>query len=458
VFAQTYSHVEVVVIDDGSTDNTHQVAARYPGVNYISQPNKGFSAARNEGLRSSAGAFVVFLDADDTMEPEGLARGVECLEAHPEAAFAYGRFRRTDADGIILPDEPHAPLGTNALENLLRGNHIGMHATVMYRRAVLRLVDGLDERLEGCEDYDLYLRVARRMPVASHHHFVARYRRHAASTSADLPRMLRSALQVLERQYPYVQGDRSLLAAYLEGQQNWKKYYGRQILSKLQRDVRHRTIGASTLRNLWTVARFAPGELLSAIRRGVLSAKTPANNEIVSKAEFAAVSYTSVAERVELCNLARNVKADGLIVEIGGLYGGMTAVLGLANPRARLVVVDDFSWSPIEGEPADADILLSNCQRVGVSNVKVIPGNSRDIGETWKDPIELLWVDGGHDYESVRSDLATFGPHARRIALHDWDNPAWPGIRLAVEEFVKASLGWRVSHSVEMVVVLERGS
>jgi hypothetical protein len=114
-----------------------------------------------------------------------------------------------------------------------------------------------------------------------------------------------------------------------------------------------------------------------------------------------------------LYNLARGVSAGGIIVEIGGLYGGTTAALGLANPSARIVVVDDFSWSPL---------------------------------------------DGGHDYESVRSDLATLGPHARKIALHDWDNPAWPGIRLAVEEFVKASLGWRVSHSVEMVVVLERGS
>ena len=180
------------------------------------------------------------------------------------------------------------------------------------------------------------------------------------------------------------------------------------------------------------------------------------NEEILAKAEQVASSYTSVAERNELCNLARAVSETGLIMEIGGLYGGMTAVLGLSNPQAHIVVIDDFSWSPLEGVEASASLLLSNCRGVGVHNVRVITGDSRNVGETWKEAIELLWIDGGHDYESVKSDLDKFAPHAKRIALHDWDNVDWPSIRLAVEDFLNVNSEWKVSHSVESVVVLER--
>jgi len=180
------------------------------------------------------------------------------------------------------------------------------------------------------------------------------------------------------------------------------------------------------------------------------------NDEILAKAEQAASSYSSLAERHELCRLARAVSENGLIMEIGGLYGGMTAVLGLSNPQARIVVVDDFSWSPLEGLEAGAAVLLSNCRDVGVNNVRVITGDSADVGETWNEAIELLWIDGGHDYESVKSDLDNFAQHAERIALHDWDNLNWPSIRLAVEDFLKVNPEWKLSHSVESVVVLER--
>jgi glycosyltransferase involved in cell wall biosynthesis/peptidoglycan/xylan/chitin deacetylase (PgdA/CDA1 family) len=278
VLAQTYSNVEVVVVDDGSTDNTHEVAARYPDVRCVRQSNKGLSAARNAGLRSATGTFITFLDADDTLEPEAVARGLECLRAHPEAAFAYGKFLRTNANGEVLADEPHAPIGSDAFANLLRGNHIGMHAAVLYRRAVLQLVDGFDEGLRACEDYDLYFRIARRLPIAGHPHVVARYRRHEASMSSNEAMMLRVALEVLERQRAFLD-DPSRVAAYREGYRNWSSYYGPQILARIRSDLRRRGIGAATLRNLWTIARYAPGELFAAIgnatRRGSLLPPTP---------------------------------------------------------------------------------------------------------------------------------------------------------------------------------------
>ena len=75
VLAQTYPHLEIVVVDDGSTDNTGEVAARYPGVRYVRQENQGLAAARNTGLRHSSGDYLVFLDADDRLLATGRGGG-----------------------------------------------------------------------------------------------------------------------------------------------------------------------------------------------------------------------------------------------------------------------------------------------------------------------------------------------------------------------------------------------
>src|SRR5919199_424046 len=102
VLAQSHPHFEIVVVNDGSTDNTSEVATRYPGVRCIRQDNQGLSAARNSGLARSGGKYVVFLDADDRLLPEALEAGLECLKAHPECAFASGRYRIIAGDGSIL--------------------------------------------------------------------------------------------------------------------------------------------------------------------------------------------------------------------------------------------------------------------------------------------------------------------------------------------------------------------
>lgn len=165
---------------------------------------------------------------------------------------------------------------------------------------------------------------------------------------------------------------------------------------------------------------------------------------------------TEVNERECVARLAEAVREDGLMVEIGCLYGGMTAVLGLANPKARIKTIDDFSWHPEDDVPTSAALLLENMAKVGVNNVEVIEGDSRKIGPKWKEPIDLLWIDGGHSFDYVYSDLKNFGPHARVIALHDYNNPYWASIRQAVERFLGNHPEFHLADVVGTVAVLRR--
>jgi glycosyl transferase family 2 len=137
VLAQTYPHFEIVVVDDGSTDNTSEVASRYPRVRCIRQENRGLAGARNTGIRQSNGGYLVFLDADDRLLPEALEAGLRHLKERPECAFVSGHCRFIGVDGSSLPTPPQTPIEGNHYESLLRTCYIWMPAAVMYQRVLL---------------------------------------------------------------------------------------------------------------------------------------------------------------------------------------------------------------------------------------------------------------------------------------------------------------------------------
>lgn len=232
VLDQTYPTIEIIVVDDGSTDATHEHALRYPTVHYLHQDNQGLSAARNTGTRVSHGEFLVFLDSDDQLLPEAVQTNAEYLQADAKLGFVAGHFRYINTDGSFQHENERHCIGSDYYVHFLINNFIGMHGAVMYRRAVIEAVGGFDSAMRACEDYDLYLRISRTYPIVCHGALLTEYRRHGQGISNNSALMLASATQILERERRNFadQSDRRLLAAYQRGRTTWRNRYGRELL------------------------------------------------------------------------------------------------------------------------------------------------------------------------------------------------------------------------------------
>lgn len=222
ILSQQYAATEIIVIDDGSTDNTAAVVQQYPEVKYVFQENKGLSAARNTGVRHSSGSILMFLDADDWFCQDAFNISLRWLAQNPGAAFVSGAHKKVSPAGDML-EHVAFEVPSNHYRHLLEGNYIGMHGTVMYRRWVFDHFS-YDTSLRACEDYDLYLKVARRFPVVHHTEMIASYLIHGKNMSADTSFMLRHVMQVLDRQkaLPLDEYERASLE---RGRRVWTQYY-----------------------------------------------------------------------------------------------------------------------------------------------------------------------------------------------------------------------------------------
>jgi glycosyltransferase involved in cell wall biosynthesis len=254
---QTYSHIEILVVDDGSTDNTSEVARDYPDVYCIRQHNKGLSAARNAGLRNSKGSLLVFLDADDRLLPNAIEAGERSLKSHPECAFVYGHLVLIAANGSLLLTPKQPCVQSNHCLELLRGDYIWTPGVVMYRRAVFESVIGFDTLIDACADCDLNIRIARDWPVYCHGQIVLEYRKHGGNMSKDFGMMLRTAMAAHRSQLKFVRGNKDLEQASKAGGKSARKYFGTRLLKEVRGHVLSREWKRAAS-GLLTLMRYYP--------------------------------------------------------------------------------------------------------------------------------------------------------------------------------------------------------
>jgi glycosyltransferase involved in cell wall biosynthesis len=188
--AQTYSNCEIIVVDQ-STDNTREVLAPYlDRITYRYQNSRGVSVARNEGIRLAKGQLVAFLDADDTWLPDKIALQVAAFRLHPEAGLCFTDFSSFDQGGVrkssCLDVNLQAWMKSHpcASEWIFFGrlyiqmlDHNCVHtSTIVARKDALESAGLFDETFTVCEDYDLWLRIARHYPLLGVNRTLCGYR------------------------------------------------------------------------------------------------------------------------------------------------------------------------------------------------------------------------------------------------------------------------------------------
>jgi glycosyltransferase involved in cell wall biosynthesis len=238
VLAQSFRDLEVLVVDDGSTDNTRQVLAGYgPPVRYLYQANAGVSAARNHGIGESRGQYVAFLDADDMWAPDKLERQLKALNTVPGVGLCYSAH--------LVVDEAMRPLRVHrsnrrasALEDLLfHGNVVGTPSTTLLYQELLKRVGGFDRELSQCADWDMWVRLARHTEFLYLDEPLVTYRQHGHNMSRNVPLLESDSLRVLEKGFndPDTQIDLRTRASRALAR-NWMVLAGCYVHARCYRD------------------------------------------------------------------------------------------------------------------------------------------------------------------------------------------------------------------------------
>lgn len=237
VYSQNYSPVELIVVDDGSTDGSLELLRRLEASGRIklfthpNHKNKGQSASLNLGIMHCCGNYVSILDSDDYFAPQKLEQQVAYLESHPTLGMVYGRGHAVDASGSFLfkvPDDNHAE--SNDPNELLLDCYMALPGGSLIRRSVFDKVGMFEESYRAGQDHDMALRIMEAFEVGFLPEVAFFYRKHGESISSNgLETRWCTGMLILERavdRYPYAKRTirkRRAVINYRLGQVYWKR-------------------------------------------------------------------------------------------------------------------------------------------------------------------------------------------------------------------------------------------
>jgi len=243
VLSQSYPHVQLVVVDDGSSDGTFEILQKFEAeqklelLSHANRQNKGQSSALNLGLRAAKGEYIVILDSDDYLHKDKIRDQVAYLETHPEFGMVYGQAMAVSENGqhlFPLPPDNHQETGDP--NDLLLDCYMALPGGAMVRSKVFQQAGFFEERFRAGQDHDMILRIAEIAPYKFLKGIVFFYRKHEESISkTGLERRWKAGFEILNRakaRYPYrrsVLRKRLALLHFRMAQVRWKQ--GRFLLA-----------------------------------------------------------------------------------------------------------------------------------------------------------------------------------------------------------------------------------
>lgn len=258
VRSQSHCHLEIIVVDDGSVDDTITVAKKHAAqdcrIRIVRQKNEGVAAARNRGWQDARAELIAFIDADDLWAPTKIERQLEALvSAGEQIGLVYSWYVLIDGESRVIMNGEPAYCAGDVLDHIFAGNFIGNGSAVLVRRQALLAANGFESGLhragaQGCEDLLFYCRVAETYHFAVVPDYLIGYRYLPENMSSNLPRMIRSWMLVIDEMIARYPDRAASLHSGLRNYGSWVLvralrsgqfiYFARSLCLLFQRDPR----------------------------------------------------------------------------------------------------------------------------------------------------------------------------------------------------------------------------